>query len=72
MTNLLDRLKRALADRYRIQRELGSGGIVATDSRGPSTSLRINSADVAESDIVYDSVARPYGVVSDAPGCSHA
>jgi serine/threonine-protein kinase len=27
MTNTLDRLKTALADRYRIERELGSGGM---------------------------------------------
>jgi serine/threonine-protein kinase len=27
MTDLLDRLKQALANRYRIERELGSGGM---------------------------------------------
>jgi serine/threonine-protein kinase len=27
MTDLLDRLQQALTDRYRIERELGSGGI---------------------------------------------
>ena len=27
MTDLLDRIKAALADRYRIEREIGSGGM---------------------------------------------
>ncbi len=29
MTDLLDRLKTALADRYRIEQEIGSGGMAA-------------------------------------------
>jgi hypothetical protein len=33
MTDLLDRLKTALADRYAIDRELGSGGMARVDRR---------------------------------------
>jgi hypothetical protein len=53
----IDLLTIALADRYAIERELGSGRVVATDSRG--------SADVAESDVGYDAVVQQDVTFSD-------
>jgi hypothetical protein len=57
MTDTLDRFTSALQDRYSIDRELGAGGVVATDSRG--------SADVAESDMVYEGAAQQDVTFSD-------
>jgi hypothetical protein len=55
VTDLFDRLQAALADHYRIERELGSGRSSAAKSHGPSTALRANSADVTDSDVSLDS-----------------
>jgi hypothetical protein len=57
VSNPLERLANALADRYKIERELGAGGVVATDTRG--------SVDVAESDMVYDGAAQQDVTFSD-------
>jgi hypothetical protein len=57
MAETFDRLRAALGDRYRIERELASGGVVSTESRG--------SADVAESDVVNDGVALQDVTISD-------